>query len=117
MQPIRSRAHPERTWSDSMVSIASTANWGNRLSLLLRNLFHHPEEEIRQRLFDPESLELGCHLSTVIGRMIDNVAQHRPRWQRRGSAAPAKREDGIEPLRRQCRLKLLEAPIGALQQP
>src|SRR5437870_2974522 len=88
-----------------------------RLSLLLRNLLHDPEEEIRQRLFDPEPLELGRYLPAVIGRMIDNVAQHRPRRQRCGSAAPAHREDGVEPLRRQRRLKLLEATIGTLQQP
>src|SRR5437867_1546501 len=37
---------------------------------LLRDLLHHPEEEIRRRLFDSEPLELGRHLPTVIGRMI-----------------------------------------------
>src|SRR6266852_7765136 len=84
-------------------------------SLLLRDLLHHPEEEIRRRLFDSEPLELGRHLPAVIGRMIDNVAQHRPRRQGRGSAAAAQRDDGVEPLRPQRRLKLLEATIGTLQ--
>src|SRR5260370_20219136 len=86
-------------------------------SLLLRNLLNHPEEEIRQWLFDPEPFELGRYLPAVIGRMIDSVAQHRPPRQREGSAASPHREDGVEPLRRQRRLKLLEASIGALQQP
>src|SRR5207237_6473700 len=90
--------------------------YGNRPSLLLRDLLLHPPEEIRRRLFDSEPLELGRHLPAVIGRMIDNVAQHRPRRQGGGSAAAAQREDGVEPLRRQRRLKLREATIGALQQ-
>src|ERR1700732_5218131 len=116
--PARRTAHSAQGGCERRASPAGRRRAAHPCrSLLLRNLLNHPEDEIRSWLFDPEPLELGRYLPAMIGRMIDNVAQHRPRRQRRGSAAPAQREDGVEPLRSQRRLKLLEASIGALQQP
>src|SRR5580700_8690780 len=77
-------------------------------SLLLRNLLDHPPEEVRDRLFDPESFELGGDLTAVIGRVIDNVAQYRPRRQGERAADRAQRQHGVEPLRRERGTQSLE---------
>ena len=53
---------------------------GTRLRLcLLGNLLDRPKEEVGVRLFDPEPFELGGDLAAVVGGVVDNVAQQRPR--------------------------------------
>src|SRR5262249_4194161 len=74
----------------------SSCAWG---LCLLRNLLDRPKEEVGARLFDPEPFQLGSDLTAVIGRVIDNVAQHRPSRQAEGAADRAQRQHGVEPLR------------------
>src|SRR5215472_7383985 len=81
---------------------------------LLGNLLDHPKEEVGGRLFDPEPFQLGGDLPAVVGGVIDNVAQQRPRRQGRRAAALAQRQHGVEPLRRGRLTQILEAAVGTL---
>src|SRR5262249_33704729 len=84
---------------------------------LLGNLLDHPKEEIGDRLLDPEPFQLGGNLATVVGGVIDNMAERRPRRQGCRAAAPTPRQHGVEPLWRERGTQLLEAAVGTLQQP
>src|SRR5262245_31995242 len=76
-------------------------------SCLLGNLLDHPEEEVGNRLFDPEPFELGGDLAAVAGRVTDNVAPHRPPRQGESAADRAQRQQDVEPLRRERGARLL----------
>src|SRR5262249_42912277 len=83
---------------------------------LLGDLLEDPEEKVRERRLDAEPFELGGDLTAVVSRVVDNMAQYRPRRQGRRKAGRPQRHQGVQTLRGERGSKLLEAAVGTLQQ-